>query len=103
MNRFRAAGAGAAARLLRPLRPLVRAATLWSRAGGMRMAAAMSFYGILSLAPLLLVMVAFLGWWMDRQMLQQTLVAQVGALVGAQGAAVIQQALASAREPGQGA
>jgi membrane protein len=68
----------------------------------MRMAAAMSFYGILSLAPLLLVMVAILGWWMDRQMLQHTLVAQVGALVGAQGAAVVEQALASAREPSQG-
>jgi membrane protein len=80
----------------------VRAATLWSGAGGMRMAAAMSFYGILSLAPLLLVMVAILGWWMDRQMLQHTLVSQVGGLVGAQGAAVIEQALASAREPSQG-
>jgi membrane protein len=102
MNRFPAAARAAADRLLRPLRPLVRATSLWSGAGGMRMAAAVSFYGILSLAPLLLVMVAVLGWWMDRQMLQQTLVNQVGGLVGAQGAAVIQQALASAREPAQG-
>jgi membrane protein len=102
MNRFRAVADGAAGRLLRPFHPLLRAAALWSGAGGMRMAAAMSFYGILSLAPLLLVMVGILGWWMDRTMLQHTLVSQVGALVGAQGAAVIEQALASAREPSQG-
>ncbi|MBA2960650.1 MULTISPECIES: YihY/virulence factor BrkB family protein [Ramlibacter] len=102
MTRFPAAARAAADRLLRPLRPLVRAANLWSGAGGMRMAAAMSFYGMLSLAPLLLVMVAMLGWWVDRQTLQQTLVHQADAVVGAQGAAVIQQALASAREPGQG-
>ncbi|MGZ5888033.1 MAG: YihY/virulence factor BrkB family protein [Ramlibacter sp.] len=90
-------------RVLRPFEPLLRAASLWSTAGGMRMAAAMSFYGMLSLAPLLLVMVGVLGWWMDRQMLQHTLVEQVGALVGPQGAAVVQHALASAQEPRQGA
>ncbi|TFZ01848.1 YihY/virulence factor BrkB family protein [Ramlibacter humi] len=89
-------------RVAQPARPLYRAAMLWRDAGGMRMSAAMSFYGILSLAPLLLVMVAVLGWWLDRQMLADTLVSQIGGLVGAQGAAVIQQALDSARQPGEG-
>jgi membrane protein len=89
-------------RAARPAAPLWHAAQLWSDAGGMRMSAAMSFYGILSLAPLLLVMVALLGWWMDRQMLQHTLVAQVAALVGPQGAAAVQHALASAQEPSEG-
>ncbi|HZY17360.1 MAG TPA: YihY/virulence factor BrkB family protein [Ramlibacter sp.] len=102
MNRHLAAAKSWGDRLLRPVQPLVRAASLWSDAGGMRMSAAMSFYGILSLAPLLLVMVAMLGWWMDREMLQSTLVAQVEALVGTQGAAVVQQALSSAQEPSQG-
>jgi membrane protein len=102
MNPFHGGARAAADRLARPFQPLVRAANLWSGAGGMRMAAAMSFYGVLSLAPLLLVMVAMLGWWMDRQMLQQTLVDQVGGLVGAQGAAVVQQALSSARAPAEG-
>ena len=37
-------------KLLRPVQPLVRAGQLWSRAGGLTMSAAMSFYGILSLA-----------------------------------------------------
>jgi membrane protein len=86
----------------RPAAPLLRAFTLWSDAGGMRMAAAMSFYGILSLAPLLIVLVALLGWWMDRAMLEKTLIAQIGTIVGEQGAAVVRQALASAQEPADG-
>jgi membrane protein len=52
-----------------PLHPLYRAAMLWDEADGMRMSAAMSFYGILSLAPLLVLLVALLGWWVDRELL----------------------------------
>ena len=89
-------------RVTRPLRPLLRALNLWSGAGGMRMSAAMSFYGILSLAPLLLAIVAILGWWMDREVLEKGLLTQFSAIIGAQGASVIQQALASAKEPSQG-
>lgn len=91
-----------AKRLATSVDPLVRATRLWVDADGMRMSAAMSFYGILSLAPLLLVIVGVLGWWMDRQVLQQTMVDQVGGIVGQQGASVIRQALASAQEPAQG-
>jgi len=86
----------------KPLRPLLRAAQLWDDADGMRMAAAMSFYGILSLAPLLVLLVALLGWWVDRELLERGLVTQIGTIVGEQGAAVIRQALDSAREPAQG-
>ncbi|WP_298933603.1 YihY/virulence factor BrkB family protein [uncultured Ramlibacter sp.] len=86
----------------RPAAPIARAAQLWSDAGGMRMSAAMSFYGILSLAPLLIVLVGVLGWWMDREVLEQGLVAQIGTIVGQQGGALIEQALASAKEPAEG-
>jgi membrane protein len=82
--------------------PLWRAFELWNEAGGMRMSAAMSFYGILSLAPLLIVMVGALGWWMDRDVLESGLVAQIGAIVGEQGGALIKGALASAKEPAEG-
>jgi membrane protein len=88
--------------LLQRARPFLRAFALWSGAGGMRMSAAMSFYGLLSLAPLLLAIVAMLGWWMDRNVLEQGLLAQFTAIIGPQGAAVIEQALASAQEPSQG-
>ena len=58
-------------RAVRPLRPFARALDLWSEAGGMRMSAAMSFYGILSLAPLLLAIVGMLAWWLDRGTLER--------------------------------
>ncbi len=75
---------------------------LWSGADGTRMAAAMSFYGVLSLAPLLVFLVALLGWWLDRDALERNLVEQFGAVLGTQGAGVVEQALASAQEPSQG-
>jgi membrane protein len=87
---------------LRPLHPLYRAVELWLDADGLRMSAAMSFYGILSLAPLLVLLVAVLGWWLDRSVLQMGLVHQIGTIVGEQGASVIQQALESAKQPAEG-
>jgi membrane protein len=84
------------------LLPLRRVVWLWADADGFRMSAAMSFYGMLSLAPLLVLLVAVLGWWLDRDSLQQGIVAQIGTIVGEQGAAVIRQTLRSAQAPEQG-
>lgn len=86
----------------KPAAPLLRAVQLWNDADGMRMSAAMSFYGILSLAPLLIVMVLILGWWVDRAALESGLIEQIGTIVGDQGAAVIKHALASAKKPAEG-
>jgi membrane protein len=86
----------------RPAFPLLRAFQLWSAAGGADMSAAVSFYGILSLAPLLLAIVAILGWWMDRTVLQDAIVHQLGGIIGARGTAVISDALASAKDSSQG-
>ena len=83
-------------------RPLWRAITQWIDADGMRMSAAMSFYGILSLAPLLVLLVAVLGWWLDRSFIETSLIGQIRSVIGEQGAQVLQQAIASAREPSQG-
>src|SRR5215207_5745173 len=88
---------------LRAARPFYRAAQLWSEAGGGRMSAAMSFYGVLSLAPLMLLLVAVLGWWLDRQLLETGLVTQIETIIGEKGGALIRQALSSAKEPGEGA
>ena len=57
--------------------PLWRAIQQWLDADGLRMSAAMSFYGILSLAPLLVLMVAVLGWWLDRAYIETSLVNQI--------------------------
>lgn len=83
-------------------RPVWGAINRWLDADGLRMSAAMSFYGILSLAPLLVLLVAVLGWWLDRDYIETQLIGQIRDVVGAQGAQVIQQALQSAQEPTQG-
>ena len=88
--------------LLLPLRPLTRAVQLWIDADGLRMSAAMSFYGILSLAPLLVLLVAVLGWWLDRSYIEASLVHQIADVIGEQGAQMVQQALTSAKTPADG-
>jgi membrane protein len=86
----------------RPVTPFLRAGALWSEVEGGRMSAAISFYGMLSLAPLLLLLVGVLGWWVDRAIVEKGLVTQLGALVGPQGSALIRHALDSAKAPAQG-
>ena len=49
-----------------------------------------------------MLIVAVLGWWLDRQMLETSLITQIGGVVGQQGAEVIKAAIASAQEPGKG-
>lgn len=88
--------------ITRTVRPLWRAVQQWIDADGLRMSAAMSFYGILSLAPLLVLLVAVLGWWLDRSYITTSLVGQIRSVVGAQGAQVVQQALSTAQQPSQG-
>ena len=87
---------------LKPLYPLYRSFQLWSDADGLRMSAAMSFYGMFSIAPLLLVLVALLGYVVDEKVVQSSLIHQIESLVGAKGAEVIQAAIASAQQPGDG-
>ncbi len=62
----------------------------------------MSFYGLLSLAPLLVLLVAALGWWLDRTYVEVSLIAQIRSVVGAQGALLLQQVINSAKEPSEG-
>jgi len=84
------------------LHPLWKAAVLWDEAEGLRMSAAMSFYGMLSLAPLLVLVVAIFGWWIDRNLLEASLVTQVQSIVGDRGADVVRQAMESAQRPSEG-
>ena len=73
---------------LNPLRAMWNAVQLWLDADGLRMSAAMSFYGILSLAPLLLLLVGVLGWWVDRSYVEHQLIDQVQDVIGERGAQV---------------
>ena len=91
-----------AARLARPFTPLIDAVRLWLEADGLRMSAAMTFYGLLSLSPLVLMVVGLLGWWMDRSVVESTLLEQVHGVMGERGASVVQAAMASAQRPAEG-
>lgn len=88
--------------LVRPFQPLIDATELWLQADGLRMSAAMSFYGILSLAPLLVLVVGLLGWWLDRSYVESTLIGQVQGVAGERVAQVVQGALASAQRTDEG-
>ena len=79
-----------------------RAVVQWIEADGLRMSAAMSFYGMLSFAPLLVLLVAVLSWWLDRSYIETNLVDQITSVIGAQGAQVVQQAISSAQQPAHG-
>lgn len=89
-------------RLVHPLQPLIDSVQLWLQADGLRMSAAMSFYGMLSLAPLLLAVVGLLGWWLDRSYVESTLISQIQGVVGERAAQVVKSALASAQNANQG-
>ncbi|MDB5868872.1 MAG: ribonuclease [Polaromonas sp.] len=99
---FRILAALALSMLQKIYRPLWRAVNQWIDADGLRMSAAMSFYGILSLAPLLVLLVAVMGWWLDRSFIESSLVAQIRTVIGEQGAQVVQQAMTSAKQPSEG-
>src|SRR3990167_6342901 len=88
--------------LQRIYRPLWRAVDQWIDADGLRMSAAMAFCVILSRAPLLILLVAVLGWWLDRSYLETSLVEQIRSVIGPQGARVVEQALSSATKPSEG-
>lgn len=89
-------------RWLRPVQPLIDTVELWLKVDGLRMSAAMTFYGLLSLSPLVLLIVGLLGWWLDRDTVENTLLAQATAIMGERGASVVQGALNSAQQPSEG-
>ena len=87
---------------LQPIQPLIDAVKLWLDADGLRMSAAMTFYGLLSLSPLVLLIVGLLGWWMDRSVVESTVLNQVRDVMGERGASVVEGAMASAQAPAEG-
>ena len=76
--------------------------TLWQRHNGSRLAASLSFYTLLSLTPLLLIVVSIAGLAFGRQAAQAQLLRQIESLVGLQGADAIRPLLHGARDTTQG-
>lgn len=69
----------------------------WRRDKASRLAAAVSFYSILSLAPLLVIAVAIAGMVFGEAAARKELVRQISGYVGHAGAEVVETALASAQ------
>ncbi|MYM83288.1 YihY family inner membrane protein [Duganella sp. FT50W] len=74
----------------------------WFEHRGSSMGAALAFYTLFSLAPVLILVLAIAGWFYGPQAAQGELFAQLRGLVGAQGAEAIQAVLAGARNKEQG-
>lgn len=74
----------------------------WSADYAPSMGAAISYYTIFSLAPLLVIVIAIAGAVFGRDAVTGAIVAQLGGLIGEQGASLIQNIVASATKSGQG-
>ena len=66
------------------------------------MGAAISYYTIFSLAPLLVIMIAIAGALFGREAAQGQIVEQISGLVGREGATAVEAMLRSASEPDKG-
>lgn len=67
-----------------------------------QLAAALSYYTLLSIAPLLLVITGAATLLLGEETVREALVSRAGQLVGDEGAALTQTVLANADEPGRG-
>ena len=61
-----------------------------------RLAAALSYYSLLSMAPLLLIVIGTAGFFFGEGVVREELVSQVGALTGTEGAALVRTVIANA-------
>ncbi len=73
----------------------------WSDDHASNLAAALAYYTIFSLAPLLIIAIAIAGLLWQRSAVQQQVLSQVGGLVGAQGQTFVAGLLQNASRPGQ--
>lgn len=80
----------------------LKAARAWSADYAPSMGAAISYYTVFSLAPLLVIVIAIAGAVFGREAATGAIVAQLGGLIGEQGAGLIQNVVASASFSGEG-
>lgn len=74
----------------------------WQSHYASSMGAAIAFYTIFSIAPLLIIVIAVAGFVWGEDAVRGDIMRQLSGLVGAEGAAAIQSLLKSADRPGQG-
>jgi membrane protein len=74
----------------------------WSADKAPRLGAALSYYTVFSLVPLLVLTIAIAGLAFGKEVAQQSMMAQIESLVGPQSAAAIKQMLEIAEKPSSG-
>ena len=79
-----------------------KAVTAWVDDFAPSMGAAISYYTVFSLAPLLVIVIAVAGAVFGRDAVQGQIVAQLGGLIGKDGATAVQGLIKSASDPGKG-
>ena len=73
--------------------------TNWNKDHAPRLGAALAYYTVFSLGPILIIVIAIAGLVFGERAAQGQLVGQIQGLVGEQGAAFIQTAIESASQP----
>ncbi|RZL65004.1 MAG: YihY/virulence factor BrkB family protein [Variovorax sp.] len=79
-----------------------KSAVAWVDDFAPSMGAAISYYTMFSLAPLLVIVIAVAGALFGREAVQGEIVAQLQGLIGREGAIAVQGLVASASEPSRG-
>lgn len=74
----------------------------WSDDKAARLGAALAFYTMFSLAPLLLIVMGIAGFIFGKENAQHQMVGQLDRLVGSQGSQAVESMLESASKPGSG-
>ncbi|MDX2214592.1 MAG: YihY/virulence factor BrkB family protein [Oculatellaceae cyanobacterium bins.114] len=72
----------------------------WNKDKASQMAAALAYYTVFSLAPLLIIAIAVAGFFFGEEAARGEIVGQIKGLVGTDGATVIQTALENSHRPG---
>lgn len=89
--------------MLRDVGHLLRAtARLWTEHKVMQLAAALAYYSIFSIAPLLVVIIALVGWIFGPEAVRGQLDEQLRGSMGQPAAETVQSMVQSAYKPGQG-
>src|ERR1700722_19000971 len=92
-----------AAFVLKAIWRLMRdAANGWLDHNASRTGAALAFYTVFSLAPILTLSIAIAGFFFGEAAARGEIVDQIGGLVGPQGAELVQSVLQNANRPGAG-
>jgi membrane protein len=82
-------------------RMLKSAFQAWNQDNASRLAAALAYYTIFSIAPLLILVIAIAGFFFDSSAARDQLMGQIQSLVGDNGAEFLRTALDNANRPGQ--